>query len=180
MNVVRSTDVKMDVARNMTRTIDLDIDIGADAVDYKYVLLHFFPHVPPFTHPFQCYCQPRVSIRNRDRNAQVGRTRQRDCGRAGLSQETGREIRQHEPYVSPSFSCTFHCSCVLLAQSRRTSACKTLPGSRSSPSWVWVYGRFSIFVPSLNASTSLTEQCYISYHGLRLSYIWAWTVLISS
>lgn len=32
-----SIDVKADVARNMTRTIDLDIDIGADAVDYKYV-----------------------------------------------------------------------------------------------------------------------------------------------
>jgi len=30
-------DVKMDIARNMTRTIDLDIDIGADAVDYNAI-----------------------------------------------------------------------------------------------------------------------------------------------
>lgn len=29
--------VKLDLARNMTRTVDLDIDIGADAVDYKCV-----------------------------------------------------------------------------------------------------------------------------------------------
>ena len=32
-------DVRTEIARNMTRTIDLDIDIGADAVDYKYVPL---------------------------------------------------------------------------------------------------------------------------------------------
>ena len=36
----------------MTRTIDLDIDIGADAVDYKYVPLYFTffarpVHLPP-------------------------------------------------------------------------------------------------------------------------------------
>ena len=36
----------------MTRTIDLDIDIGADAVDYKYVSLRSLPfarpvHLPP-------------------------------------------------------------------------------------------------------------------------------------
>jgi len=30
-------DVKTDLARNMTRTIDLDIDIGADAVDYNAI-----------------------------------------------------------------------------------------------------------------------------------------------
>jgi hypothetical protein len=29
--------IKLEQARNMSRTIDLDIDIGADAVDYKYV-----------------------------------------------------------------------------------------------------------------------------------------------
>ncbi|KAH0826564.1 emp24/gp25L/p24 family/GOLD-domain-containing protein [Lanmaoa asiatica] len=38
-------EIKTGIARNMTRTIDLDIDIGADAVDYKYV--------PP-TLPFSC------------------------------------------------------------------------------------------------------------------------------
>jgi hypothetical protein len=31
-------DIKLDMARNMSRTVDLDIDIGADAVDYKCVL----------------------------------------------------------------------------------------------------------------------------------------------
>ncbi|KAG6332440.1 hypothetical protein ID866_6646 [Astraeus odoratus] len=31
-------DVKYAVAQNMSRTVDLDVDIGADAVDYKYVL----------------------------------------------------------------------------------------------------------------------------------------------
>ncbi|KAN0084269.1 emp24/gp25L/p24 family/GOLD domain containing protein [Tylopilus felleus] len=31
------TDVKMEIARNMTRVIDLDIDIGADAVDYNAI-----------------------------------------------------------------------------------------------------------------------------------------------
>lgn len=31
------TDVKGELAVNMSRTIDLDVDIGADAVDYKYV-----------------------------------------------------------------------------------------------------------------------------------------------
>lgn len=30
-------DVKVEIARNMTRTIDLDIDIGADAVDYNAI-----------------------------------------------------------------------------------------------------------------------------------------------
>ena len=36
-----SAAVKSDIARNMTRTIDLDVDIGADAVDYKCVRLPF-------------------------------------------------------------------------------------------------------------------------------------------
>jgi hypothetical protein len=30
-------EIKLDMARNMSRTVDLDIDIGADAVDYKCV-----------------------------------------------------------------------------------------------------------------------------------------------
>ncbi|KAG1745174.1 emp24/gp25L/p24 family/GOLD-domain-containing protein [Suillus lakei] len=32
-----SLDIKLDMARNMSRTVDLDIDIGTDAVDYKCV-----------------------------------------------------------------------------------------------------------------------------------------------
>jgi len=34
-------DIKLDKAWNMSRTVDLDIDIGADAVDYKYVYYLF-------------------------------------------------------------------------------------------------------------------------------------------
>ena len=60
--------------------------------------------------------------------------------------------------LSPSYNISLLTR--LVDQSRRISACKTLPGSRSSHSWVWVYGRFSTFVPSLNASTLSTEQCY--------------------
>jgi hypothetical protein len=33
------TDVPSEIAKNANRTIDLDVDIGADAVDYKYVLV---------------------------------------------------------------------------------------------------------------------------------------------
>lgn len=33
----------------MSRTIDLDIDIGADAVDYKYVSLSLI-HIPQLTY----------------------------------------------------------------------------------------------------------------------------------
>ena len=52
MNVNVNADVKTEIGRNMTRTIDLDIDIGADAVDYKYVSAHSLPvtratHIPP-------------------------------------------------------------------------------------------------------------------------------------
>jgi hypothetical protein len=32
-----SPDIKLDMARNMSRTVDLDIDIGADAVDYNAI-----------------------------------------------------------------------------------------------------------------------------------------------
>ncbi|KAG1748296.1 emp24/gp25L/p24 family/GOLD-domain-containing protein, partial [Suillus paluster] len=32
-----SPDIKLDTARNMSRTVDLDIDIGADAVDYNAI-----------------------------------------------------------------------------------------------------------------------------------------------
>jgi hypothetical protein len=47
-----TADVRTEIGRNMTRTIDLDIDIGADAVDYKYVPLRAAPfarpvHLPP-------------------------------------------------------------------------------------------------------------------------------------
>lgn len=30
----------------MKRVVDLDVDIGADAVDYKYVFLFYFPQTP--------------------------------------------------------------------------------------------------------------------------------------
>jgi len=32
-----ASDVRTEIGRNMTRTIDLDIDIGADAVDYNAI-----------------------------------------------------------------------------------------------------------------------------------------------
>lgn len=35
LNAATITDVKINVAHNMSRTIDLDVDIGAEAVDYK-------------------------------------------------------------------------------------------------------------------------------------------------
>jgi hypothetical protein len=39
--------VEMEIAHNVTCTIDLNIDIGADAVDHKYVP----PRFPPFARP---------------------------------------------------------------------------------------------------------------------------------
>ena len=46
MNIL---DVKIQLAHNMSRTIDLDIDIGADAVDYKYASSSLF-HITQLTY----------------------------------------------------------------------------------------------------------------------------------
>ena len=42
-----NTEVEMEIAGNVTRMIDLDMDIGVDVVDHKYVPLRF----PPFARP---------------------------------------------------------------------------------------------------------------------------------
>jgi hypothetical protein len=36
-----NTEVETEIARNVTHTTGVDIDIGADAVDHKYVPLRF-------------------------------------------------------------------------------------------------------------------------------------------
>jgi hypothetical protein len=158
-----TTDVRTEIGRNMTRTIDLDIDIGADAVDYKYVPLRatLFARLvhlpPPAPSPIKS-----LSRESRQRCGNWKDSSKRSWTSWTISRNGKRDsptrivrplslIRPHPTH--PMLTC-------LLDQSRRTSACKTLLGSHSFLSWVWVYGRFSTSAPSLNASTSLTEQCY--------------------
>lgn len=50
-----------------SRVIDLDVDIGAEAVDYKYVFsVESSIPTPSFS---QCYCKPRISVESRNRDA---------------------------------------------------------------------------------------------------------------
>ena len=99
VNVNVHADVRMEIPRNMTCAIDLDIDIGTDAVDHEYVSARFLlvtraTHIPPpAPSPIKCF-----SPKSRQRCANW-KARQRDRGRARLSQEMGREIYQHESYV---------------------------------------------------------------------------------
>lgn len=89
-----------------SRIIDLDVDIGADAVDYKYVLLaavalRFFVFVFSdvfffVASLFQRNCQPRIIIGTRNGDAQAGGNCQGNRRRDGLPQKKGGEISKHE------------------------------------------------------------------------------------
>lgn len=63
----------MSKAKNMSRIIDLDVDIGADAVDYKCVT--FLRHVALklIMLYLQCYSQPGITVQSGDGDAEVGR-----------------------------------------------------------------------------------------------------------
>jgi len=55
------------------RVVDLDIDIGADAVDYKYIYFLIFlqDRMSLTEHLSQRHCQPRIFVRSRDGNAET-------------------------------------------------------------------------------------------------------------
>ena len=54
-------------ASKLVSVVDLDVDIGADAVDYKCVSLPSFQHAMPMT--WQCHCEPGIFVRIRDGDA---------------------------------------------------------------------------------------------------------------
>ena len=83
------------------RTIDLDVDIGADAVDYKSVG-STWQHDSDLNNVSQCYCEPGVSVSPRNGDAKAGGFGERNCGRDGVPQEARGAFRQHEQYGSIS------------------------------------------------------------------------------
>jgi hypothetical protein len=80
--------------KNKFRVIDLDVDIGADAVDYKYVDSTWWNDSNLNEMP-QCHCQPGVSIGPRNRDAKAGGPGERNCGRNGVPQEARGAFRKH-------------------------------------------------------------------------------------
>jgi len=88
-------------AKNKTRTIDLDVDIGADAVDYKSVD-STWQHDSNLNNVSQCHCEPGVSISPRNRDAKARGFGEGNCGRNGVPQEARGAFRQHEQYGSTS------------------------------------------------------------------------------
>jgi len=87
--------------KNKLRTIDLDVDIGADAVDYKSVDSTWW-HDPNLNNVSQRHCKPGVSVGPRNRDAEAGGFGERDCGRNGVLEETRGAFRQHEQCVTTS------------------------------------------------------------------------------
>ena len=83
--------------KNKIRTIDLDVDIGADAVDYKSVD-STWQHDSDLNKVSQCHCKPGVSVGPRNRDAKAGGFGERNCGRNGVPQEARGAFRQHEWY----------------------------------------------------------------------------------
>lgn len=99
-------DVPYDEMAKLSRVIDLDIDIGADAVDYKFVPSPFTFALPDqvltfFFSLLKCHCQSRIPIRPRNRDAQTRRDSERGRGRDDVSQEAGRAIHKDQRCVRP-------------------------------------------------------------------------------
>lgn len=70
-----------------SRVIDLDVDIGADAVDYKYVEAQYYTLISSLNSLSQRHCKSGVAFRIGDRNAEAGGYSQGNCGRNGLPEE---------------------------------------------------------------------------------------------
>ena len=108
-------DVPYDEMAKLSRVIDLDIDIGADAVDYKFRSFPSFAfcmHDQLLTFFFsllKCHCQPRIPIRPRNGDAQTRRDSERGRRRDDVSQEAGRAIHKDQRCVHPlpRFFCRF-------------------------------------------------------------------------
>jgi len=87
--------------KNKIRTIDLDVDIGAEAVDYKSVG-STQRHDSNLNSVSQCHCEPGVSVRPRNRDAKVGGFGEGNSGRDGVPQEARGTFRQNEQYGTNS------------------------------------------------------------------------------
>ena len=87
-----------DEKSKLSRVVDLDIDIGADAVDYKCV-----PHSRTIYRESnicsQCNCEPGVSLWARDGNAETRRVGQGGRGRDELPEEARGKVYQHQLYA---------------------------------------------------------------------------------
>jgi hypothetical protein len=56
-------DISYEKAKKLSRVIDLDIDIGADAVDYKYVFIYSLLSLNLYSARPQRDCKSRISLR---------------------------------------------------------------------------------------------------------------------
>ena len=87
-----------------SRVIDLDVDIGADAVDYKYVPEPLTVDTRTVLTRVQCHCQPGVSLRSGDGDAETRGHCERDSRRVGLPQNKRRTISGNKQYVITHFT----------------------------------------------------------------------------
>ena len=91
-------------SKGRSRVVDLDIDIGADAVDYKYVPEPLIVDTRTVLTRVQCHCQPGVSLRSGDGDAEARGHCERDRRRVGLPQNKRRTISGNKQYVIIRFT----------------------------------------------------------------------------
>jgi hypothetical protein len=155
-------DVSYDEMAKLSRVIDLDIDIGADAVDYKF-RYYYFPFCRLYATTDNFFLSLLSAIANQESLSGL-ETEMRKL--EGIVQEVvdemvylkKREQRFTEtngasspaPYLSYRFS-------LVSLQNRRINAYKTLVGLLSYRLLAWAYGKYSTFARSSSGNILSTD-----------------------
>jgi len=142
-------------ASKLASVVDLDVDIGADAVDYKCVFSH---------HPFNVQCLwDKSAIANQESLSGL-ETEMRKL--EGVVKEILDEMKylekREERFTSTNstLSLQFYPEIDNFYQHLRMYEYRISHCSRSSRWLRWAYGRFSICARTFNASTLLISMLY--------------------
>jgi len=143
-------------ASKLASVVDLDVDIGADAVDYKCVFLIFLP--------FNVQCLWDESAIANQESLSGLETEMRKL--EGIVKEILDEMKylekREERFTSTNstLSVQFYPEVDNFYQPLRMYEYRILHCSRSSRWLRWAYGRFSICARTFNASTLLISTLY--------------------